>query len=114
MDAAVAEQILPRLAEGYQDKGVELRGCASTLAILPQIEKATDEDWSTEYLAPILAIKIVAGLDDAIEHINAYSSQHTDSIVSEDYSRGRRFMREVDSSSVMINASTPWYIPGYL
>ncbi|MGK0499180.1 MAG: glutamate-5-semialdehyde dehydrogenase [Oceanicoccus sp.] len=103
---AVAEQILPRLAEGYNAAGVELRGCEKTYAILPAINLATDEDWSTEYLAPILSIKVVADLDHAIEHINYYSSQHTDSIVSENYSHGRRFLREVDSSSVMINAST--------
>ncbi|ARN76378.1 glutamate-5-semialdehyde dehydrogenase [Oceanicoccus sagamiensis] len=103
---AVAADILPRLAEGYGKAGVELRGCAQTCAILPAAIAATEEDWSTEYLAPILSIKVVAGLDQAIEHINQYSSQHTDTIVSENYSRGRRFIREVDSSSVMINAST--------
>ena len=102
----VAQQILPSLAQAYQEKGVELRGCAKTCELLTQANVATEEDWSTEYLAPILSIKIVASLDEAIEHINTYSSQHTESIVSEDYTRGRRFMREVDSSSVMINAST--------
>lgn len=104
--SAVAEEILPLLAQGYQQKEVELRGCEQTLAILPQALAASEEDWRTEYLAPILAIKIVAELDEAIAHINRYSSQHTDSIVTENYSKGRRFMREVDSSSVMINAST--------
>ncbi|MCR8921215.1 glutamate-5-semialdehyde dehydrogenase [Dasania sp. GY-MA-18] len=104
--SAVAEEILPLLAQGYQQKEVELRGCEQTLAILPQALAASEEDWRTEYLAPILAIKIVADLDEAIAHINRYSSQHTDSIVTENYSKGRRFMREVDSSSVMINAST--------
>lgn len=101
-----AAQILPRLAQGYADERVELRGCGKTCAILPQINTATEDDWNTEYLAPILSIKVVAGLDQAIEHINHYSSQHTDSIVTENYSRGRRFLREVDSSSVMINTST--------
>tara|TARA_R110000868_G_scaffold120477_3_gene319832 strand:+ start:8216 stop:9454 length:1239 start_codon:yes stop_codon:yes gene_type:complete len=104
--AAVAEQILPLLSQGYQQKEVELRGCEKTRAILPEALVATEQDWSSEYLAPILAIKIVASLDEAIAHINHYGSHHTDSIISEDYSSGRRFMREVDSSSVMINAST--------
>ena len=101
----VADAILPRLAKAYVDKGVELRGCAKTCAIIDALA-AIDADWDTEYLAPILSIKVVAGLDEAIEHINTHSSQHTDSIITEDYSRGRRFIREVDSSSVMINAST--------
>lgn len=103
--AEVAEQILPRLAEAYSAAGVELRGCERVGAIIAA-NTATEADWSTEYLAPILSIKIVDNLDQAIEHINRYSSQHTDSIVTENYSRGRRFLREVDSSSVMINAST--------
>jgi glutamate-5-semialdehyde dehydrogenase len=103
---AVAGSILPQLAEGYAEHQVELRGCAETRAILPGIIAATDADWGTEYLAPILAIRIVGDLDAAIEHINKWGSQHTDTIVTENYSRGRRFIREVDSSSVMINAST--------
>jgi glutamate-5-semialdehyde dehydrogenase len=107
---AVAPDILPRLAEGYGKAGVELRGCKKTQSILAPVIStviaATEDDWSTEYLAPILSIKVVTDLDEAIEHINLYSSQHTDTIVSENYSRGRRFLREVDSSSVMINAST--------
>lgn len=103
---AVAADILPRLAEGYQQAGVELRGCERTRNVLSSISAAAEEDWSTEYLAPILSIKVVAGLDEAMEHINHYSSQHTDSIITESYSRGRRFLREVDSSSVMINTST--------
>jgi glutamate-5-semialdehyde dehydrogenase len=106
VNSDVAERILPKLAQGYQEKGVELRGCERTQAILSQAVAATEDDWSAEYLAPILSIKIVDNLDQAIEHINTYGSHHTDSIISEDYSRGRRFMREVDSSSVMINAST--------
>ena len=103
---AIAPQVLPSLATIYQEKGVELRGCAATCALLPAATKATEEDWQTEYLAPILSIRIVPDLDAAIEHINHYSSQHTESIITEDFSRSRRFLAEVDSSSVMINAST--------
>lgn len=102
----IADEILPKLAVIYGEEGVELRGCEKSQAIVPEMLPATDEDWMTEYLAPILSIKVVAGLDEAIEHINGFSSQHTDTIVTEDYNRGRRFIREVDSSSVMINAST--------
>jgi glutamate-5-semialdehyde dehydrogenase len=102
----IAEQILPDLASAYTAIGVELRGCEKTMAILPVAIAATAEDWDTEYLAPILAIKIVANLDEAIEHINAHGSHHTDTIVSENYTKSRRFLVEVDSSSVMINAST--------
>jgi glutamate-5-semialdehyde dehydrogenase len=98
--------ILSRLADAYQAQGVELRGCAKTRDLLPNILAATEEDWRTEYLAPILSIRRVADIDAAIEHINRYGSQHTDSIITEDYSRARRFLREVDSSSVMVNAST--------
>lgn len=100
-----AAQVLPVLAEAYAEKGVELRGCLRTAELISCLP-ATEADWSTEYLAPILAIRVVAGLDEAIDHINTYSSQHTDSIVTENYTRGRRFLTEVDSASVMINAST--------
>ncbi len=105
---SVAEVILPELAEAYHNEGVELRGCERTRQVLSAlvIKEATEEDWKTEYLAPILSIRIVAGLDEAISHINRYSSQHTDSIITENYSKARRFIREVDSSSVMVNAST--------
>jgi len=103
---AVAERVLPPLAAAYQACGVELRGCAATRAILPQAVPATEQDWYEEYLAPVLAIRIVDGLDAAIEHINCYGSQHTDAIITEDYSHAWRFLREVDSSSVMVNAST--------
>ncbi|MEH6492301.1 glutamate-5-semialdehyde dehydrogenase [Halopseudomonas sp.] len=103
---AVAAEFLPRIAAAYAEKGVELRGCERTCALLPQAVAATEEDWSTEYLAPILSVKVVADMDAAIEHINHYSSQHTDAMVSEDFTRARRFLAEVDSSSVMINAST--------
>ncbi|HWX00790.1 glutamate-5-semialdehyde dehydrogenase [Collimonas sp.] len=106
---SIAPQILPRLASLYQGKQVELRADAEAQAILqgyPQLSAATEEDWRTEYLAAILAVKIVADVDEAIEHINTYSSQHTDTIVTENHSRAMRFLREVDSASVMINAST--------
>jgi glutamate-5-semialdehyde dehydrogenase len=106
---AIAPTVLPQLAELYATKEVELRADPEALAILqgyPHLEPATEEDWSTEYLAPILAVKIVDGIDAAIEHINTYSSKHTDAIVTEDYTDAMRFLREVDSASVMINAST--------
>jgi len=106
---AIAAEVLPQLAELYRAKDVELRGDAESRRILagyPLLKEAVEEDWRTEYLAPILAVKIVAGMDEAIEHINTYSSQHTDAIVTEDYTRAMRFLREVDSASVMVNAST--------
>lgn len=103
---AVAEQFLPDLASAYEGLGVELRGCEKVQQILSSVVAATDEDWDTEYLAPILSIKVVADLDEAILHINTHSSQHTESIVTENYSKSRRFIVEVDSSSVMVNAST--------
>ncbi|NOS74236.1 MAG: glutamate-5-semialdehyde dehydrogenase [Methyloglobulus sp.] len=103
---SIAGLVLPLLAEQYLEKGVELRGCPKTCSLIPACIRATEEDWQTEYLAPILSIKIVNGLDEAIEHINHYGSLHTDAIVTEDYTKARRFLREVDSSSVMVNAST--------
>ena len=106
VDKAVATQVLPELAELYKKEGVELRGCDETKKIIADINSATDEDWNTEYLAPILSIKIVAGIDDAIEHIHRYSSMHTEAIITEDLGKARRFLTEVDSSSVMVNAST--------
>ena len=106
VDEEVADDLLPLLAEQFRSKAVELRGCPRTCAILGDIVEATEEDWHEEYLAPILAVKVVEGLDGAIEHINRYSSQHTDSIITENYTRARRFLTEVDSSSVMVNAST--------
>jgi glutamate-5-semialdehyde dehydrogenase len=105
VDAPIAESALKALAPLYQEKGVELRGCEKTRAIITA-KPATEEDWHEEYLAPILAIKIVDGLDEAIAHINKYGSHHTDSIVTENITRSRRFINEVDSSSVMVNAST--------
>jgi glutamate-5-semialdehyde dehydrogenase len=106
---AIAPQVLPKLAELYGTKDVELRGddeSRKLLAGYPHLAAATEEDWRTEYLAAILAVKIVDGVEQAIDHINAYSSQHTDAIVTEDYTRAMRFLREVDSASVMVNAST--------
>lgn len=102
----IGSLLLPELAEGYSQKGVELRGCRKICAIVPNAVMASEDDWQTEYLGPVLAIKMVSDIDEAISHINKYGSHHTDSIITEDYSRGRRFLREVDSSSVMINAST--------
>ena len=106
VDAPIAQRLLPDLGRIYAGHGVELRGCERTRKILPQARPAKPEDWDTEYLAPILAIKVVDGLDQAIDHITRHGSQHTDAIVSENYSKVRRFLREVDSASVMVNAST--------
>lgn len=102
----IAQSVLPPLAEIYQAKGVELRGCPRARLLVPAMREATEEDWQTEYLAPILAVRIVDSLDQAMEHIARYGSQHTDAIVSENYTATQRFLREVDSSSVMANAST--------
>ena len=106
VDQEIADDMLPLLAEQFSAKGVELRGCKRTRAILTDLAEATEQDWHEEYLAPVLAVRVVDGLDGAIDHINRYSSQHTDSIITENYTRARRFMMEVDSSSVMVNAST--------
>jgi glutamate-5-semialdehyde dehydrogenase len=105
VDQAVAKDFLPSMAAQFREKGVELRGCERTRAIIEAVA-ATEEDWHTEYLAPILSIRVVDGLDQAIEHINKYGSHHTDSIVSENLADTRRFVAEVDSSSVMINTPT--------
>ena len=102
----IAPHVLPSLAKIYAAKKVELRGDAAARALVPGMAAATEEDWYSEYLAPILAIRIVDGLEQAMEHIATYGSQHTDAIVTEDVSRARRFLREVDSASVMVNAST--------
>ncbi len=101
-----AAELLPLLAEEYGARGVELRGCERTLAILPDAVPATGEDWHAEYLAPVLALRVVADLDQALEHIERYGSRHTDAIVTADHAAAMRFLREVDSSSVMVNAST--------
>ncbi len=102
---SMASVMLPRLAAAYGAAGVELRGCERTRAVI-EATAATEDDWHAEYLAPILAIRVVDGLEQAMEHIAAYSSQHTESIVTSDHGRAMRFLREVDSSSVMVNAST--------
>lgn len=106
IDAPVADLLLPELARAYAEHQVELRGCERTRALLPQALAASEEDWQAEYLAPVLAIRVVDGIDEAIAHIERYGSHHTDAIVTQDYALARRFMAEVDSSSVMVNAST--------
>jgi len=103
---AIAPQVLPALARIYLGKGVELRGDDAVRALVPQAKPATEDDWYTEYLAPILNLRVVKDIDQAMDHIARYGSQHTDAIVTEDESRAQRFLREVDSSSVMVNAST--------
>ena len=103
---AVAAALLPGLAEAYHEAGVELRACEQTRALVPAAVPAQESDWDAEYLGPVLAVKIVADLNGAIAHINRHSSQHTDAIVTDNYSAAMRFLREVDSSSVMVNAST--------
>jgi glutamate-5-semialdehyde dehydrogenase len=105
VDQTVAPDFLPAMAAQFREKGVELRGCERTRELIETIA-ATEEDWNTEYLAPILSIRIVNGLDQAIEHINHYGSHHSDAIVSDHQGQVRRFMAEVDSSSVMVNAPT--------
>ena len=102
----IAPKVLPKLCKIYLDKGVELRGDQASRLLVPQMKAATEEDWYTEYLAPILSVRIVKNLDQAIEHIATYGSQHTDAIVTENHGRAMRFLSEVDSSSVMVNAST--------
>ncbi len=104
--ADIASQVLPPLSALYAEKGVELRGCERSRALVPAMKPATEDDWYTEYLAPILAVRIVDSLDDAMAHIARYGSQHTDAIVTQDYANSMRFLREVDSSSVLVNAST--------
>ncbi|AYA03702.1 glutamate-5-semialdehyde dehydrogenase [Acinetobacter sp. WCHAc010034] len=107
VDEKVAEEFLPSIAELYAEKQVELRGCAETRRILgSSVVPATEEDWYTEYLGPILAVKVVSGIDEAVAHINQYGSHHTDAIITENYTLARKFLAGVDSSSVMINAST--------
>ena len=104
--AGIAGRVLPRLAAIYTDKGVELRGDDRSRALVPSMNPATEDDWYAEYLAPILAVRIVDSLDEAIAHIAKYGSRHTDAIVTGDHAAAMRFLREVDSSSVMVNAST--------
>lgn len=104
--AGIAERFLPRICKVLLEKGVELRGDEAARALVAGMKPAVEEDWYAEYLAPVLSVRIVADIDQAITHIATYGSQHTDTIVTEDYSRARQFLREVDSSSVMVNAST--------
>ena len=107
VDEKVADEFLPLIAELYAEKQVELRGCLQVQKILGEVVKpASEEDWYEEYLGPILAVKVVSGLEEAILHINKYGSHHTDSIITENFSTARKFLTRVDSSSVMVNAST--------
>ncbi len=104
--ASIADSVLPRLAAEYLSAGVELRGCELTCALLPAAKAATEADWEEEYLGPVLAVRVVDSLQAAMDHIEAHSSRHTETIVTRDHARAMRFLREVDSSSVMVNAST--------
>src|SRR5712664_1707273 len=106
VNESIAPKVLPRLAKIYTDKGVELRGDEKSRALVADMKPATEQDWYTEFLPPILAVRVVKDLDAAIAHISKYGSQHTDAIVTEDEARAKRFLREVDSSSVLVNAST--------
>ncbi|MBD3898608.1 glutamate-5-semialdehyde dehydrogenase [Halomonas sp. ML-15] len=106
VDAPLAAELLPRLAAAYAEHGVELRGCSRTRELLPEAAEASEQDWYAEYLAPVLAIRVVDGIDAAMAHIEHYGSHHTDAIITEQYALARRFMAEVDSSSVIVNAST--------
>ena len=103
---SVSEVVLPGLAERFRQAGVELRGCEQSRSIVGDMNAACEEDWYAEYLGPILAVRVVPGHNEAIEHINKYGSQHTDCIVTENYARARQFLTEVDSASVMVNTST--------
>jgi glutamate-5-semialdehyde dehydrogenase len=102
----IAESVLPELCGMYREKGVELRGCATTQRLIPDVLPALEQDWCTEYLAAVISIRVVKDIDEAMDHIAQYSSHHTEAIVTENYTKARRFLREVDSSSVMVNAST--------
>lgn len=106
IDNTIAENVLPLLKQQFDVKGVELRGCEETCSLLPGITHATEQDWYQEYLGPILSIRVVDGLSQAMDHIQKYGSHHTDTIVTNNDSIAHRFLREVDSSSVMVNAST--------
>ncbi len=103
---SIAEQVLPRLALSFESLGVEVRGCEEAIQLMPGSILANAKDWSEEYLAPVLSVMLVSGLDQAIAHINVYGSQHTDSIITNDLQKAQKFLREVDSSSVMVNTST--------
>ena len=109
-----AEQFLPPMIERFAQAGVEIRGCDTTCRIIPNVKKAETSDWTAEYLDLILAVKVVENLDQALSHIAEYSSNHTEAIVTSDYERARRFVREVDSSVVLVNASTRFNDGGQL
>jgi glutamate-5-semialdehyde dehydrogenase len=102
----VAKAFLPKMAERFREAAVELRGCPETCRLVPEAKQATEEDWPAEYLDLILAVKVVSSMDEAIEHIAKYGSAHTEAIVTSDYARARQFLREVDASVVLVNAST--------
>ena len=106
IDKSIAKDVLPKLKDQFEHKGVELRGCKETCSILPALASATEQDWHTEYLGPTLSIRIVDGYTQAVDHIHKYGSHHTDAIVTNNESIAQKFLREVDSSSVMVNAST--------
>jgi glutamate-5-semialdehyde dehydrogenase len=106
LDSANASIVLAQLVPKYREAGVEIRGCERTCELVPDCQAASKDDWNTEYLAPILAIRIVNGIEQAIDHIGRYGSGHTDAIVTNNLERSQQFVREVDSSSVMVNAST--------
>jgi glutamate-5-semialdehyde dehydrogenase len=110
----VARDFLPAMARRFESAGVELRGCPKTCAILPGILPATDADWPAEYLDLILAVKVVANMEDAMAHIARYGSNHTEAIVTSDYRRAHRFVRDVDASVVLVNASTRFNDGGQL
>jgi len=112
VDAAIAPRVLPRIGEIFRDKGVEIRADEAARRLLPQARAASEEDYRTEWLAPVVSVRVVSGIDQAIEHIGRYGSQHTDAIVAGDQAKAARFLREVDSSSVMVNASTRFAV-GY-
>ncbi len=103
---AVAESFLPQMARRFREAAVELRGCPKTCQIVPEANTAAEEDWAAEYLDLILAVKVVASMEEATDHIARYGSSHTEAIVTSDYDRARRFLREVDASVVLVNAST--------
>jgi len=114
VDKSVAEEFLPAMGKKFADAGVELRGCPETRRILSYAKPATEEDWYAEYLDLILAVKVVEDMSEAIKHIDKYSSDHTETIVTSDYQRARQFVREVDSSVVLVNASTRFNDGGQL
>jgi glutamate-5-semialdehyde dehydrogenase len=109
VDEATAEAFLPRAAAALRQRGVELRGCEYTRRLVPDVKAATEEDWATEYLDLILAVKVVGGLEEAIAHINRYGSKHSDAIVTRDLAAARRFTAAVDSAAVLVNASTRFH-----